>query len=84
MSPSELPHKVHAQLQLKDGTRLKETAGAGLWDEHDFECEGGIAGKPTKLADQVMPKSRAQQLCEWMSRPDKRTGATELARLLAN
>lgn len=79
---SKYRHKVHVQVELKDGTMLKTTVESGRGSEHNFASEADIVSKFMLLATKALPANQAKQLCESILNLESLDDASLLTKLL--
>jgi 2-methylcitrate dehydratase PrpD len=80
---SKKRHKVHVEVQLKDGTKMNRTVEAGRGNENNFASEADVIEKFEKLATKNLPKAQVEKIRDFMLNLEKQTDAGQLAKLLA-
>ena len=80
---SEFRHKVRAEVQLYDGTRLEETVDAPRGSEHAFASEADIVAKFMALASHTLPKSDAGRIVDIVLGLDQLGNAMDLVGALS-
>ena len=80
---SKKRHKVHVEVELKDGTRMNRTVEAGRGNENNFASEADVVEKFEKLAIKNLPRAKVEKIRDFMLNLEKQTDAGQLAKLLA-
>jgi 2-methylcitrate dehydratase PrpD len=80
---SKKRHKVHVEVQLKDGTKMNRTVEAGRGNENNFASESDVVEKFEKLAIKNLPKAQVEKIRDFMLNLEKQQDAGQLAKLLA-
>ena len=80
---SKKRHKVHVEVELKDGTRMNRTVEAGRGNENNFASEADVVEKFEKLAIKNLPRAKVEKIRDFMLNLEKQTDAGPLAKLLA-
>ncbi len=80
---SKKRHKVHVEVQLKDGTKMNRTVEAGRGNENNFASEADVIEKFEKLATKNLPKAQVEKIRDFMLNLENEKDAGQLAKLLA-
>ena len=75
-------HKVHVEVQLKDGTKMNRTVEAGRGTENNFASQADVVEKFEKLAAKNLPKAQVQKIRDFMLNLENEKDAGQLAKLL--
>jgi 2-methylcitrate dehydratase PrpD len=78
----EFRHLVRVEVELKDGTVLKESAEAYRGSEKNFGTDADIIDKFEKLVCHILPRGQADRLRDTVLGLEKVERATDLVHLL--
>jgi aconitate decarboxylase len=76
-------HMVHVEIELRDGTRLQETAEAPRGSEASFASAADVIDKFTKLASRRIATAQVEQIVDQVMHAEQMPQAAALVRLLA-
>jgi 2-methylcitrate dehydratase PrpD len=79
---SQFRHMVHAEVQLKDGTRLQATVEAPRGSERSFASETDVVDKFRKLAAHALPAAQIDTLLQAVLELDELDDAGRIVDLM--
>jgi aconitate decarboxylase len=80
---SNFRHMVHAEVNLKNGTKLKETVEAPRGSEKSFASDGDVIEKFKKLATHTIAPAKADEIVNLVLGAETLENAEQIAKALA-